>query len=191
MLVLAAAARSLRSVMGNENKTYVGESGNGKGVFAKGLIKKGEQIMKFHGQILELQDLPDPYESVEDYYVQIGNKLYMGPSGKEDDLVNHSCNPNSGLFKDKKIVLVAIKDIKKGEEITWDYSTTMNEDDWEINCKCGSVNCRGKIQDFKHLPIKVKEKYVELNIVPEYNLKYLSYGAAVSSRNAMESRDEL
>jgi len=104
--------------MGNDDKVYIGESGNGKGTFAKQLIKKGEEIIEFNGPILKLKDLPSPYDAVEDHYVQIGDGLYMGPSGKEDDLINHSCNPNSGLIMNSgKVVLIAIKDIYQGEEI--------------------------------------------------------------------------
>jgi SET domain-containing protein len=55
----------------------------------------------------------------DDRYVQVDKNKYLGPSGDFDDLVNHSCNPNSGLkIKNKKAILIAIKNIKKGEEIT-------------------------------------------------------------------------
>lgn len=162
--------------MSNQNKISIGESRNGKGLFAERLIKKSEKIIAFHGSMFTFYDLPNPYEAVADHYVQIGQEIYMGPSGKEDDLINHSCDPNSGLvIKDRKVYLFAIRDINKGEEITWDYSTTMDEDGWAIDCHCGSANCRREIRDFKYLPIDVKEKYVQLGIVPEYNLKYVSY----------------
>jgi len=98
----------------------------------------------------------------------------MGPSGGLDDFFNHPCNPNSGLkIQNGKAILVAIKNIKSGEEITWDYSTTMNEDDWEMDCVCGSKNCRGRIRDFKYLPENVQQKYINLRIVPKYILENL------------------
>jgi len=101
----------------------------------------------------------------------------MGPSGEVDDFFNHSCDPNAGLkITVTKAVLIAIKDISPGQEITWDYSTTMDEDDWEINCNCGSNNCRGKIRDFKYLPPEIQQKYLTLDIVPEYIVrKYFSH----------------
>ncbi|MCX6814076.1 MAG: SET domain-containing protein-lysine N-methyltransferase [Candidatus Aenigmarchaeota archaeon] len=64
--------------------------------------------------------------------------------------VNHSCNPNTGVKDDRE--LFAIKNIKADEQITFDYSTVMDEDDWEMDCKCGSRNCRKRIRDFKYLP---------------------------------------
>lgn len=163
-----------------KSKIYQDKSRNGEGIFARQLIRKGEEIIEFHGPRLKPSDLPVPYDSVEDHYVQIGAGLYMGPSGEGDDLINHSCNPNSGLvIKDWKIILIATKDITGGEEITWDYSTTMDEDDWEVDCLCGSGNCRGKIRDFKYLPDDVKKRYIQLGIVPQYNLKYAPRGIVI------------
>ncbi len=96
----------------------------------------------------------------------------MGPSGWIDDFVNHSCNPNAGLkIENRKATLVSIKNIKTGQEITWDYSTTMDEDDWEIDCTCGSKNCRKRITDFKYLPKEVRRKYVRIGVVPQYILE--------------------
>ncbi len=82
----------------------------------------------------------------------------MGPSGKLDDYINHSCNPNSGLIiKNEKVNLIAIKNIKNGKEITYDYSTTINEDNWKMRCNCGSKICRKIIKDFKYLPKNIKK----------------------------------
>jgi len=102
----------------------------------------------------------------------------MGPSGGIDDFFNHSCEPNAGLvIKEKKIFLKAIKNIKKGSEITWDYSTTMYEaefpDKWEMDCVCGSKKCRQRIVDFKELPKKIQLRYIKAGVVPAYILARL------------------
>lgn len=152
----------------------VKEKENGKGIFSNKEFKKGDKIFEFKGNFFTFDQLPTPYNEVEDHYVQIGKDLYMGPSGGEDDLFNHSCDPNAGLkINGKEVFLIAIKDIEKGEEIVWDYSTTMDEDEFEMACNCGSKNCRKIIKDFKHLPEQLKREYVSLGIVPEYNLKYV------------------
>ncbi len=100
----------------------------------------------------------------------------MGPSGSYDDYINHSCLPNSGLtFKDNKIFLIAITEIKEDIEIIWDYSTTMDEEDWEMDCRCENKICRGKIKDFKYLPSQIQEEYIRKGIVAPYILeKYYS-----------------
>lgn len=162
----------------NFNKKYkkfliVKNTKNGLGVFANKNFKKGEIIFEFHGNFYSYEEIPQS-EEIENHCVQIDKNLYLGPSGDIDDFFNHSCNPNAGLKiinKNKKTLLVAIKKIKKGDEITWDYSTTMDENNWEINCNCGNKNCRGRIRDFKYLPLTVQKKYLKLKIVPEYILK--------------------
>ena len=147
-------------------------SKNGKSVFANKEFLKGEKIIDFKGDIFTRNQLPLPYDSVKDRYMQIDLDLYMGPSEDFDDYFNHSCSPNSGvIFNQNKIFLIAIKKINKGEEITWDYSTTMNEDDWEMECNCENINCRKIIKDFKYLPKEKQKEYIKLNIVPKYVLE--------------------
>lgn len=148
---------------------YVGDSAAGKAVFANRDIKKGDFLIEFKGEKFKLSEIPKIVTPEDDRYVQVGRDLYFGPTGNFDDYTNHSCDPNCGLFFEKgHINLRAIRDIKKDEEITWDYSTTMDEDLWEADCLCGSKNCRGRIRDFKWLPKSVKERYVKLGIVPDY-----------------------
>lgn len=146
----------------------------GRAVFADRNYKILEEIIEFRGELFSDEQLPIPYNKVEDHYVQIGKNLYMGPSGGLDDFFNHSCNPNSGLkIENNKFTLIAIRNIKKGEEIMWDYSTTMDEDNWEMNCRCKSKNCRKRIRDFKYLPKEIQQKYIRLGIVPNYILEDL------------------
>ncbi|MFH1682238.1 MAG: SET domain-containing methyltransferase [Candidatus Woesearchaeota archaeon] len=144
------------------------ETLNGRAVFADCEISKGEEVLVLKGEFLQNKDIaPGSYE--EEHSIQIGKDLYLGPSGELDDFINHSCSPNTGLkMIGGKLILVAIKKIRKGDEICFDYSTSMAEDRWEMNCSCGSKNCRKLIRDFKHLPKKVKQKYLKTGIVPEY-----------------------
>lgn len=155
--------------MKREKILIVKNTKNGRGVFANRDFKDGETIFEFHGNFYTYEELPTPYNEVKDHYVQIDENLYMGPSGDLDDFFNHSCEPNSGLkINGKKVFLIAIKDIKKDNEITWDYSTTMDEANWEMDCNCDSKNCRGRIRDFKYLSPNIQKKYLDLGIVPEY-----------------------
>ena len=144
----------------------------GKAVFANKGFEKGDEIIDFKGPLMKGEELPELVNPEDDRYIQVGKDEYIGPSGDYDDFFNHSCNPNSGIkIEEKRIVLIAIKRIKKGKEITWDYSTTMDEDEWEMDCMCKSKNCRKRIKDFKYLPKEIQHKYIKLGIVPEYILK--------------------
>ena len=144
----------------------------GHGVFAQKPFLPAEVILEFSGPRLHQQEIPAIDKPEDDRYLQVGPTEYLGPSKSFDDFVNHSCNPNCGIqFKKNKILLAAIKPIHKNEEITWDYSTTMAEDDWEMDCHCGSPICRKKIRDFKSLPLLTKKKYINLKIVPAFVLQ--------------------
>ena len=104
-----------------------------------------------------------------DRYLQIGRDRYMGPSGRIDDLINHSCSPNAGLrFTDDGVFLVALRPIAPGEEIAWDYSTTLADPDWSMQCACGSPECRGVIRAFALLPAEVQDRYRAMGIVAPY-----------------------
>lgn len=69
---------------------------------------------------------------------------------------NHSCDPNAGIKNNRDIV--AMRPIRKGEEIVFDYAMN-NIDDWTMECNCGSKNCRKIISNFDALNEKTKEKY--------------------------------
>ena len=70
-----------------------------------------------------------------------------------EDFINHSCSPNTKLDVVKRW-FVAIKDISKNEEITFNYLTTewdMKRWGTDFKCICGSRNCFGHIKGFKYL----------------------------------------
>ena len=146
---------------------------HGSGVFAEEPIKAGDEILKFRGPLVGINDLPRPYTAENDYYLQIGEDLFIGPSGEIDDYINHSCEPNSGIkFDIEGITLVAIKPIATGHQITFDYSTTMHNFDYEMNCRCSSNKCRQRVKNFIDLPEETQTKYIKLGIIPDYILDH-------------------
>ncbi len=77
-------------------------------------------------------------------------------------LTNHSCSPNCGL---RNLEFITLRDLAPGEEILWDYSTSMDEHYWTMTCLCGSPTCRGVIEDFRLLPPTLQQHYLALGIV--------------------------
>lgn len=150
---------------------------HGKGVFAVDNINSGELVLQFKGPVIHADNLPYPYCAENDYYLQIGPETFLGPSDELDDFVNHSCDPNCGvIISSASASLVAITPISPGIEITFDYSTTMDNFWWEMECGCGSKNCRQKIKNFVDLAAEIKERYIQLGIVPDYILQRLTKG---------------
>jgi uncharacterized protein len=146
-------------------------SSHGKGVFAKKRFGKGEWILNFRGKIYRSHDKPRGLNSQHNHYLQIGEDLFLGPSRSADNFVNHSCHPNAGIkILAKAIQLIAIKNIRVGEEIRFDYSTTMFQDEWEMKCHCDARGCRKVIREFWRLDKRIRDKYIRLRIIPEYVL---------------------
>ena len=119
-------------------------NGNGNGIYAEQPIRKGELIAVFGGVVYEWDDfihLPDLERSL---CLQVEDRHFLVPRPiGEGDYVNHSCNPNAGLSG--QIGLVAMRDIKIGEEVCFDYAMcdTMPYD--EFDCDCGQPTCRGRV----------------------------------------------
>ena len=54
--------------------------------------------------------------------------------------LNHSCSPNVGFYGSDDFV--AMRSIKRGEELCWDYAFDENNPKFRMRCHCGAVNCR-------------------------------------------------
>jgi hypothetical protein len=141
----------------------------GKSVFATGGFAEGEIITRFSGRRVGSARLPRALAGADDRFVQVGPHEYMGPSGRIDDLINHSCDPNAGLrFTSAGVFLVAIRPIAPGDEIAWDYSTTVGEPGWRMDCRCGSERCRSVIGGFADLPEDRRAWFRDRELVAPY-----------------------
>lgn len=136
----------------------------GLGVFANAPILQGEEILRFTGPLI---DLPAALAlgDRECDPLQVGPQLYMA-IGAPGVLVNHSCKPNAGIVDDS--ILIALRNIALGEEVFYDYSTTIDDDPWTFTCACGHDTCRGTIGEFRHLSDERREHYLRLRIVQTY-----------------------
>ncbi len=151
------------------NPFAVRETHLGKAVFATDGFGAGETITRFAGARLPARKLPRRLFGRADRYLQIASDAYLGPSGEIDDLINHSCAPNAGLrFLDGEVILIALRDIRPGEEVAWDYSTTLSDPSWAMTCECGAAECRGIIRAFDTLPADRQEWYRARNLVAPY-----------------------
>lgn len=154
------------------DKVALRKSHLGRGVYACRQIAAGETILTFSGPRVTRDHLPMPHGPENDYYLQIDDDLFLGPSGELDDYVNHSCDPNAGIRTcEGALYLVAIRPIPAGQEVCFDYSTVMDGYPWQMACACHSPTCRGSIGDFLLLPPEIQDHYVRLGVVPEFILK--------------------
>jgi len=147
------------------NPFAVADGPIGKAVTATRGFAAGQPIVRFGGTVLRGADVPPQVEGRHDRYVQIGHDRWLGPSGRIDDLFNHSCLPNAGLTFGDQVILVALRDIAPGEEIAWDYATTVGDPAWRMPCGCGAAECRGMVGPFQTLPAELQAWYLERGLV--------------------------
>jgi len=146
-------------------KVFVAECRLGRGLFAAVSLKRGEIILTFAGRVLSLREVMGRPDSFNMLQIGPGEYLELESPGLYG---NHSCEPNAGL--QDSTTLVAIRDILEGEEIQYDYSTTMSEDLETMECRCCTRKCRGVVRDFQHLPPEVRHHYLSLGLVPDFIL---------------------
>ena len=143
------------------------------GVFATRNVPEGTKIIEYVGEILTNSEadqrgieLANEVEGTDDAAVfnfildddyQIdGNKEYNTAR-----FINHSCDPNCWVdIEEKRIWIIALKDIAGGEELTFDYGFDVEH--WkEHPCRCGSDNCVGYIVSEEQWP-QLKKKLKKL-----------------------------
>ena len=119
----------------------------GQGLFAVRPIGKGEVVAVKGGHILDGKAFSAVEAQIADSFIRIGDGFFIGAlrrgEVKANKLyLNHSCNSNLGLRGE--ITFVAMRPIRGGEELTYDWAME-DTGPTTLNCRCGAKNCRGKI----------------------------------------------
>ena len=121
------------------------------GLYASKDIKKGTRIIEYKGKIIstKLSAINPKFDNSKAIYLFNLNKRYdLGGDFKFNiaRLINHSCDPNCEVLGEGlKVWVYAMKNINKGDELSYDYGFAFDEDFRQFPCKCGSKNCIGYI----------------------------------------------
>lgn len=131
---------------------------HGLGVFAGVDIAKGERVIEYKARKITWAQADRWYAddeskpshtflfTLDDKYVLDGNK-----DGNSARWINHSCKPNcESDVVDGRIWIEALRNIKAGEELNYDYNITLDAphtpaEKRRWSCRCGSANCRGTL----------------------------------------------
>ncbi len=144
-------------------------SNTGLGVFAITPIKKGTLVHPMGGvkmsssavvRAIEAGSMciDDPFQISEDRFLKLDRLSYT---------FNHSCDPNVGVSR--RWGLVALRDIPKGQQITYDYSTTVcSHCEWHMKCACGFAVCRKVIRNVLSIPKKRRVWLATARMLPLY-----------------------
>lgn len=133
------------------------EHAMGWGLRATQHIKEGDLVIEYIGEVIDENEMRRRLEtqrrdhpSDHDFYVmELDNGFYVDGKhkGNMSRFINHSCDPNCELERwvvkgHMRIGIFAIKDIKPGEPLSYDYQFDTMEAE-HFKCYCGSENCRG------------------------------------------------
>ncbi len=109
-----------------------------KGAFATRDFKKWEKVLHRDVSYTISKDKFMKMSPAEKKYISFLNDRYTIMQSPEK-YVNHSCEPNTTA---KDFCDVAIRDIKKGEEITGNYIETEDSTEGKMKCICKSKKCK-------------------------------------------------
>ena len=124
----------------------------------------GQPILRFTGPRIGLaQAVAKGDTSGNPLQVGLAEYIDLEPPGV---FINHSCDPNAGVADDA--VVVALRPIAAGEEVRFDYSTSMWEGLWTMPCRCGAAGCRGVVTDFPLLAVELRTRYLSLGVVQRF-----------------------
>ena len=141
-------------------------------LITKQAYKKGEVICSMPSE--NIVDKPTRFtvQISKDKHTHVGKLAAL----------NHSCDPNV-ILDTEGMVMIARRDIEKGEELSFFYPST----EWEMQapfiCLCGATNCIHVVAGARFLPLStleahylskhVRETVIELLNNTETHLKKL------------------
>lgn len=144
---------------------------HGMGVYAVAPIKKGARIIEYIGERISHDEADRRYELKENddghtFLFVASNRTVIDATGGGNvaRYINHSCNPNcETVIEQSRVFVEAIKTIKPGDELVYDYqltwySTDEPEDLALYTCRCGAPKCRGTMLDRVALDKQAEEK---------------------------------
>ena len=131
---------------------------HGRGVFARRPMREDDTIIEYKGEIISEAEIdrryPEDMEGLNHTFVfgvEHDYNIDGGVNGNAARWFNHSCQPNCDTFEeDRRIFVRAARNIRPGEELTYDYAIQAGEPltkalkaRWP--CWCGTKKCRGTV----------------------------------------------
>jgi len=131
---------------------------HGNGVFAVQDIAEGETLVEYKGEVITWEEAlrrhpHDPSQPNHTFYFHVDDERVIDGKihGNSAKWINHSCDPNCEADEqDGRIFIKALRNIKAGEELNYDYGLIIDEEYTpqllaEFPCWCGAESCRGTL----------------------------------------------
>ena len=131
----------------------------GDGVYALRPIEAGERVAAFGGFVTTREQLASLPDWQADRSLQVDDGFFLRSLELDDppDLINHSCDANCGFVGGT--VLVAMRAIEPGEELSFDDAMSDSDPYDEFECYCGSDRCRGRVRSDAWTDPELQRRY--------------------------------
>lgn len=129
---------------------------HGRGVFALSLIPRGSRVIEYKGELITDDEADRRYAEQQEnsphtMLFSVDGNLVIDATrrGNSARWINHSCAPNCEVDeKNSRVFIDAVRDIRQGEELTYDYNLQLGEPHTAAAkrlhpCFCGARRCRG------------------------------------------------
>lgn len=131
------------------------------GCFTLEDIPRGTVILEYTGERITKEEGDRRYEGRSfTYLFGVGKGDVVIDGHSMAMFINHSCKPNCEIDEIKgRIFVKTLRNLKAGEEITYDY--WLYDGDDEAPCSCGAKNCRGTMYspaEMKRLKRKLEKQ---------------------------------
>jgi len=142
-----------------------------RGLFAARDIPRGTNIIEYTGEKVTRGEgnrrAQDQWEKGRIYVFRLNRRhdIDGATKGNVARLINHSCDPNAEAQNERgrRVWIVAARDIRAGEEVTYDYNLDFEEPPQA--CRCGSDRCIGYIvgpDGYRELRAWMRENGIEV-----------------------------
>jgi hypothetical protein len=126
------------------------------------MIRGGEVVAVKGGHILDGPAVAGLPEAIRDSAFPIAADCFLAALSREEYdgvlmRVNHSCEPNVGMGGN--VLLVSMRDIAAGEELTIDYALFLADPGFAMDCRCRTPACRGVVRGTDWMRADLRERY--------------------------------
>jgi SET domain-containing protein len=130
---------------------------HGRGVYAARRLTKGERIIEYRGERITWKECDrrppsDPDDPNHTFFFALSDGKHVIDANVRGNVarwINHGCDPNCETEEeDGRVWIQALRDIRRGEELSYDYGLIVDERITptlrkQYQCLCGARNCRG------------------------------------------------
>jgi D-alanine--D-alanine ligase len=150
-----------------KQKKYIvkGNATAGYGIYATQDIKKGDIVFKGEEKPQKIVTLShvekhwdcNQKETFRRYAYPVSNNVFLlwDDNPSEWAPQNHNCDANTGYAG---LNVIALRNISKGEELTLDYASFLDEHMEPFQCQCGAETCRGLVTGVEGNTIEEREE---------------------------------